>query len=386
MAIRDCVKDPLVRLAVAAACSLASVVVPAVAQAPVAGHAPVPEIWYGLQRVDEHGQPWVPSPPPKPPVVAPVPDQSRVLFDSRPPHEPADSRLLPPAGSAPRQFGSRPVDAGKHIPKEDRTGATRWNSEGDEGEGEQPSERPASRTKEASPHARAEQIPVHDPGLLPAASWSSDATPLGTGVEKNSHPPEKVATPTTAVPAPLPPALTGETGTSPAEVKKTAAAAPAGEPPHSRAMEDGEELLLSRMLFNTVLVQSIVLLAALILLPGLLLLAACLAVRRALSRSGSLLRVEVVGTPGTFAMMPVAHGGMPANGATMPGSVPPDTPLVGGSAATPWEEEYTAQQFELGPTYEEELRLKEQGRQQQEEALLRQVFEENVRLREQLVG
>ena len=45
-----------------------------------------------------------------------------------------------------------------------------------------------------------------------------------------------------------------------------------------------------------------------------------------------------------------------------------------------------AQPFELGPTFEEEQKLKEEALRQQEEALLRHIFEENVRLREDISG
>jgi hypothetical protein len=40
--------------------------------------------------------------------------------------------------------------------------------------------------------------------------------------------------------------------------------------------------------------------------------------------------------------------------------------------------------FELGPTYADELKMREEAAQQQEEAVLRQLFEENLRFREQL--
>jgi hypothetical protein len=138
------------------------------------------------------------------------------------------------------------------------------------------------------------------------------------------------------------------------------------------------------MLFNAVLVQSIVLLAALILVPALLVLTAWLALRRALGRSNSLLRVEVVGTPGAFALTPVAREQAAPGGANLPGSVAAAAPPLANPPARR-EEEYTAQPFELGSTDEEEMRLKEHACHQQEEALLRRVFEENVRLREQLV-
>jgi hypothetical protein len=48
-------------------------------------------------------------------------------------------------------------------------------------------------------------------------------------------------------------------------------------------------------------------------------------------------------------------------------------------------EETTAQPFDLGPTYEEERLLKEEAERQQEQAVLRSVFEDNLKLRQQLI-
>ncbi len=61
-------------------------------------------------------------------------------------------------------------------------------------------------------------------------------------------------------------------------------------------------------------------------------------------------------------------------------SLPPG--LEPAPEAIVWEE--TASTFDLGPTYEEELRQKEQAAREQEQAVLRQLFEQNVRLREQI--
>jgi hypothetical protein len=40
--------------------------------------------------------------------------------------------------------------------------------------------------------------------------------------------------------------------------------------------------------------------------------------------------------------------------------------------------------FDLGPTYAEEARLREEAAREQERAVLRQIFEQNVRLREEI--
>jgi hypothetical protein len=49
------------------------------------------------------------------------------------------------------------------------------------------------------------------------------------------------------------------------------------------------------------------------------------------------------------------------------------------------EVEPTAQPFDLGQTYEEERRLKAEAEIQREQAVLRTIFEDNLRLRQQLI-
>jgi hypothetical protein len=67
---------------------------------------------------------------------------------------------------------------------------------------------------------------------------------------------------------------------------------------------------------------------------------------------------------------------------------PPTPPLV--QPETPpapdsFVEESTAQPFDLGLTYQEERRLKEEVEQRQEQAVMRTIFEDNLRLRQQLL-
>ena len=52
--------------------------------------------------------------------------------------------------------------------------------------------------------------------------------------------------------------------------------------------------------------------------------------------------------------------------------------------AGPKEPETTAQPFDLGPTYAEERLQREEAERQREKAVLQRVYEDNVRLREQL--
>jgi len=44
----------------------------------------------------------------------------------------------------------------------------------------------------------------------------------------------------------------------------------------------------------------------------------------------------------------------------------------------------TAETFDIGPTYAEEMRQKQEALRQQEEAVLRHIFELNMHMREQL--
>jgi hypothetical protein len=66
---------------------------------------------------------------------------------------------------------------------------------------------------------------------------------------------------------------------------------------------------------------------------------------------------------------------------------PMSQPVQSGPPAVPdfFVEETTAQPFDLGPTYEEERLLKEEAERQQEQAVLRSVFEDNLKLHQQLI-
>jgi hypothetical protein len=61
-------------------------------------------------------------------------------------------------------------------------------------------------------------------------------------------------------------------------------------------------------------------------------------------------------------------------------ATPTTAPVVRNTTLTP-EPESTAEQFELGPTYDEELKSRQDQEQHQEQAVLRQLFEDNLKLR-----
>jgi hypothetical protein len=93
--------------------------------------------------------------------------------------------------------------------------------------------------------------------------------------------------------------------------------------------------------------------------------------RRYGKRSGTLFRIEFVGNQA------------PPSGYWVPAQ-PPAAATPAKEQAHPSEDAETGERFELGPTYEEEMRLREDQTRQHEEAVLRQLFEENVRLRDQM--
>jgi hypothetical protein len=348
MALRDGVNRPFLRLTAAVVCGLGCAVSPAFAQPPIANRLRMPEIWYGLQRVDQAARPE--TPPPTAVPLVPAPDERGVLFDSRG-HAAATAPTAPEPGSKPGV-------------KTDKPGPARVTAAAKD-EDEAAAEPQPARAKRPKRRAPAEETPRHDAGVVPAAAWSPEAPRLPAALDRVLPAAPVVPTP----PAVLPPSIIAE---------KPHDASPSPAAPRL-AENDGQDVRVNRMLFNTILVQSLALLAAVFVVPSLVLLALCLVVRRALGRSGSLVRIEVVGAAGAFGAA-VAGPAQPAGPPPAPEPAPPapaaETPAV--------PEEWTAEPFELGPTYEEEQRLRDEAQKQQEEALLRRLFEENLKLQEQL--
>jgi hypothetical protein len=107
-----------------------------------------------------------------------------------------------------------------------------------------------------------------------------------------------------------------------------------------------------------------------------------------LRRSGLQFRVEVVNS-GHPMGLGIAYGvshldtTMPDLPAQPVGRIGPD--MAGAAmeaAASP--EERTGEQFELGPSYEEERRAKEESQLQAERAIMQEIFEENLKLQREL--
>lgn len=152
-------------------------------------------------------------------------------------------------------------------------------------------------------------------------------------------------------------------------------AVPAPEPARAPPAGDGQELRASRVLFNAVLVQAAALLASVFLVPALVVLTLAWLVRRSLGRAGSVLRIEIVGAPPALVPVSAPSTVEPLAGEPPARPAPPAAPV-----AAP-----TARPFGVGPTGEGTVGP-EEARPRLEEAVLFQVFEDNVRLRGQLTA
>ncbi|MFO0928823.1 MAG: hypothetical protein U0736_17685 [Gemmataceae bacterium] len=107
--------------------------------------------------------------------------------------------------------------------------------------------------------------------------------------------------------------------------------------------------------------------------------------------SGMKFRVEIVNTGGTampdLALLRAALAPPPAAATdTTPvdslTAMSFDVPPAGD--APPQEDPFTGEFFDLGPSYEEEQQMKQDALRAQEQAVLQQVFEENLKLRQEL--
>ena len=95
-------------------------------------------------------------------------------------------------------------------------------------------------------------------------------------------------------------------------------------------------------------------------------------VRYLQGRSGPLIRIEHIGGVYAAPAAPIANAAAPGSYTI---EMPPTPPI---------DETSTAHTFELGPTFEEERLAREQQAQQQEEGVLRQLFDDNITLQKQL--
>ena len=190
--------------------------------------------------------------------------------------------------------------------------------------------------------------------------------PAATGVVPVSH--VEGAVPVPAVPARLPeappPAVVARTESPPAP------AAPKHREPRPHVEDNPSSS--GAALYHIAVAQLICTLVAVVVGPLLVVLTLCALLRRHSRRHGPLIRIEFAnGQFPTYLAMPPAP------------AAPPRVETVPASTAIE-ESPSTAETFDLGPTYDDELRMKEQSLRQQEQAIVQQLFEQNVKLQEDL--
>jgi hypothetical protein len=309
------------------------------------------EVWHGLERVDER--------PPLLPAPAPAPASAPAASA---PAAPAPRPVLPSATSEPGGFLLPPLSF--KPPEEPR---------------QAPARAAGPALTAGATRLTSLAVPAREPAAAPAA-----AAPTPTSAPAPSPQP-KAAAPQPQ-PAATRPAPAREVRPAPAAsrpLESTPAPTAPGQPAgHAAAAQPGGNLL-----YRVALVQMLSILGALVLGPLVLLAALCYLLRRYASSPGALFRVEVVnslppGMPLVMAGPGAGQGAARHSGLEIDLDLVPDKDQAEG--ALEGVEESTAEPFELGPSFEEERQLQEAAAQQAEEALLRHIFAQNVRLREQI--
>lgn len=123
------------------------------------------------------------------------------------------------------------------------------------------------------------------------------------------------------------------------------------------------------------LLHAIIAVAAFVVGPLVSVLAVLFLLRRYTGRNGPLVRVEFVNGQG-LTLVSQAAGAVESHRVPVPAPAEP--------APVPDELAGTAQRFDIGPTFAEEHQQREQSQRQQQEATLRHIFEENLKLRGQI--
>jgi hypothetical protein len=155
------------------------------------------------------------------------------------------------------------------------------------------------------------------------------------------------------------------------------AAAPSRNAPHAGFVP---EVSLYDFIGKTVFTVAIIFALAII---APLILAYCLLglLRRHSQHSGPLIRIEYVGAP-PMAVGPFTASPFAAAGEAVPSALERNKGFRVGQTQSAGAS--TAQQFELGPTIETERQLKEEQAKRLEEAVLQQLFEDNLNLQVQI--
>jgi hypothetical protein len=284
------------------------------------------EIWKGNMRLRAEPPPALPSPAATEPLAAPIPTP------------PADVPVVPP--SLPR-LTITPVAGVKEVPQADNQ----------------------AQLKELSQHL------IRSTGQLASdcqSALDSCATSLRASGDRLVE--------TLAVPV--------KAGREQTHVATTAVVTPAPAVEKSISVPDREDSL---PWYKVVWLQVIVGGSALVVGPMMVAVMLGLMLRR----SGLQFRVEVVHS-GHPIGLGIAYGvshldtTRPDLPARPVGRIDPDMAAVAAMEATAPPEEQTGEQFELGPSYEEERVAKEESLLQAERAIMQEIFEENLKLHQEL--
>jgi hypothetical protein len=232
--------------------------------------------------------------------------------------------------------------------------------------------------------------PVPIQPLVPAIPASTAEEP-GTATPR--HEPDPSILPVTEcvpgtsllVPLPLQPApkesaALAPRAPAPAKEPQTGKQAPTA-PERSAEREDAaesrsqHEAAQNDFFYKLALMQIGGIVAALTLAPLVLAAVIVFVLRRHNSRSGPLFRVEIVNVTG-MRLVATDYESDAVGGRLRSNRRGLDT--------EPHGEESTAQRFDLGPTYEEERLMKEKALRQQDQGLLKRIFDDNLQLRAQM--
>jgi hypothetical protein len=133
---------------------------------------------------------------------------------------------------------------------------------------------------------------------------------------------------------------------------------------------------------KTVLTGAIII--ALVIIAPLILVHCLFGLLRRHQQFGPLIRIEYVGAP-PMSVGPFTVNSLGATGAVQeaaPSALERNNRLGVGQAESA--QAHTAKQFDLGPTFEGQRQLKEQQAQRMEQAILQQLFEDNIKLHAQI--
>ena len=211
---------------------------------------------------------------------------------------------------------------------------------------------------------------VQMPGVIVFGSLRIANEPGPNGVQQATFVPDNTPRPNFPEVAPKAPETLNHTPAAP--VEPAAKAAPTETTATNRDTNADSNTQVRSQSVDTWMIVGAVF-AGTLLTPVILFVLAFGVLRRWMG-GNPLIRIEYVGKHGPSVVYgPLAAGSVLAANGSMAGA--PATPVP--------PEPTTGERFDLGPTFEEELSQRQQNAQNQENALLQKLFEDNLRLREQ---